>query len=213
MVTGGEKLELLERLAARADQAAADGGASAAPPVQSWNPPHCGDIGMEIRRDGSWWRDGSRITRERLVTLFARILRKDDDGHHYLVTPREKVIVRVETAPFTAVRLDVLGAADAPRLRFTTNLGDEVDAGPERPIRVEIDPETGEPTPFVLVRGRLEALISRPAFYELVDLAEPQALANGDAQLVVRSQGAAFPLGRIGRDLPPATSSDEGGAA
>jgi hypothetical protein len=178
----------------------ADGGAQALPPVHLWNPAHCGDIGMEIRRDGSWWAEGSRIGRESLVKLFARILRKDDDGLHYLVTPHEKVVVRVEAAPFLAVRLETIGAIGtgaARRLRFTTNLGDEVDAGPERPIRVTTDPATGEPRPFVLVRARLEALMTRPVFFELVELAE-----SDGGRLIARSGGEAFDLGALAEAAP-----------
>jgi hypothetical protein len=102
------------------------------------------------------------------------------------------VIVVVETAPFLAVRVDAVGRDPEPALRFTTNVGDRVDAGPDRPVRVETDPATAEPAPFVRVRGRLEALITRPAFFELVDLAAEQ-----DGELVVRSRGAVFSLGSI----------------
>lgn len=179
----------------------ADGGAAGLPPVHLWNPVHCGDIGMEIRRDGSWWAEGSRIGRESLVKLFARILRKDDDGLHYLVTPHEKVVVRVETAPFLAVRLDALGQGEQRRLRFTTNLGDVVDAGPARPIRVETDPATAEPAPFVLVRARLEAMMTRPVFFDLVELGEAEG-----GRMVVRSQGRAFSLGVVGE---PSTGAPE----
>jgi len=174
----------------------ADGGAEGLPPVHLWNPEHCGDIGMEIRRDGSWWYAGSRIGRERLVKLFARILRKDDDGVHYLVTPVEKVVVHVEIAPFLAVRMDVIDDGDTPRLRFTTNLGDVVDAGLERPIRVETDPETLEPTPFVNVRAGLEALMTRSVFFDLAEVAEEVSTPDG-LQLVVRSCGASFPIGPV----------------
>ena len=158
---------------------------------------------MEIRRDGSWWYRGSRIGRTRLVKLFARILRKDDDGMHYLVTPVEKVLVHVETAPFLAVRLDVLDAGGdagpgAPeqtrRLRFTTNLGDSVDAGPERPIRVTADTASGAPAPFVAVRGRLEALMTRAVFFDLVETAVEQPLGDGARRWVAWSQGAEFVL-------------------
>jgi hypothetical protein len=175
----------------------ADGGLAGLPPVHLWSPGHCGDIGLSIGRDGSWRRNGSPIERERLVRLFARILRKDDDGLHYLVTPHEKVLVTVEAAPFLAVAVEALGEGEDRTLRFTTNLGDQVDAGPDRPIRVETDPATGEPRPFVLVRARLEALMTRPVFFELVELAEPE----GD-QLAVRSRGATFALG----DLPAEAS-------
>ena len=168
-------------------------GARRLPPVERWNPAHCGDIGMEIRKDGSWWHEGTRISREKLVRLFSTILRKDDDGETYLVTPGEKVIVRVEDAPFIAVRVDQVGEGDNTRLVFTTNVGDVVQCGPEHPLRVETDPETGEPSPYVHVRGRLEARLARPVFYELAEMAETRA----DGAFGVVSRGAFFSLGPI----------------
>ncbi|MAU66140.1 MAG: hypothetical protein CMF06_04090 [Hyphomonas sp.] len=149
---------------------------------------------MEIHADGSWWHDGSRINRERLVKLFSRILRKDEDGQTWLVTPYEKVIVKVEDAPFLAVRVDRVGEPGRDQtLAFLTNLDDIPLAGPDAPIRVETDPETGEPAPYVLVRGQLEAKLTRPVFYELVDLAEPSP--DDPDILGVWSQGAFFPIG------------------
>lgn len=164
------------------------------PPVESWNPSHCGDIGMEIRADGSWWHAGGIIGRERLVKLFSRILRKDEDGETYLVTPYEKVIVHVEDAPFIAVRVDRAGEPGPDQvLAFATNLGDVTLAGSDSPLRIEIDPETGEPAPYVHVRGRLEAKLSRPVFYELANMAVP---SPEDAnKMGVWSQGAFFALG------------------
>lgn len=166
------------------------------PPVEKWNPESVKDIGMEIRADGSWWHQGGQIKRDRLVKLFARILRKDADGQTFLVTPYEKVIVHVEEAPFLAGRLDVLGPAGRDQeIGFVTTVGDVTIAGPDRPIRVETDPETGEPSPYVLVRGRLEAKLARSVFYELVDLAEP---APNDSNLLgVWSKGSFFPLGPV----------------
>ncbi len=164
------------------------------PPVDSWNPHNCGDIDMVIRADGSWWHEGGRMNRERMVKMFSRILRKDEDGKTYLVTPYEKVIVHVEDAPFIAVRVDRAGDGGPQQaLAFLTNVGDVAIAGPENAIRVETDVETGEPTPYVLVRGRLEAKIARAAFYELVDMAVPHP---DDANtLGVWSQGIFFPIG------------------
>lgn len=165
------------------------------PPVDAWNPQDCGDIDMEIRADGSWWHEGGRINRERLVKVFSRILRKDEDGKTYLVTPHEKVIVHVEDAPFIAVRVDRAGAPGPDQtLAFLTNLGDVTLAGPDAPIRVATDPDTGEPAPYVLVRGRLEAKLARPVFYELVDMAVEAP--DGSGMLGVWSQGAFFPIGQ-----------------
>jgi uncharacterized protein len=147
------------------------------PPVERWNPEHCGDIGMEILADGSWRHEGTRITRESLVRLFASILRKDEDGLTYLVTPVEKIVVRVEDAPFTAIRVDRAGEGRDQTLVFTTNVGDVIAAGPERPLRVTH--ANGEPRPYVLVRGRLEARVLRAPFYEMVDWAEKRDGALG----------------------------------
>ncbi|MEM8636650.1 MAG: DUF1285 domain-containing protein [Pseudomonadota bacterium] len=167
------------------------------PPVHLWNPENCGDIGMEIRGDGSWWHEGTRIGREKLVRLFSTILRKDDDGETYLVTPYEKVIVHVEDAPFLAVRVDRAGAAGPDQLlTFRTNLGDLTVAGPDAPLRVEIEPGTGEPAPYVLVRGRLEAKLTRPVFYELADMAVDNPRDNG-ATMGVWSNGEFFEIGPV----------------
>lgn len=164
------------------------------PPVETWNPAGVKDIGMEIRADGSWWHEGGEIKRDRLVKLFARILRKDGDGQTFLVTPYEKVIVHVADAPFLAGRMDVLGTPGRDQeIGFVTTVGDVTIAGPDRPIRVETDPETGEPSPYVLVRGRLEAKIARPVFYELVHLAAPSP--DDENVLGVWSKGVFFPLG------------------
>jgi len=157
------------------------------PPVHLWNPEYCGVDGFEILRDGTWKHEGVRITREPMVRLFASILRKDEDGLTYLVTPGEKIRVDVEDAPFLAIRAD--RSRDGAAIAFTTNVGDIVNAGPDNPIRVETSAD-GEPRPYVLVRGRLEARILRAPFYELVEWAEER---NGD--LVVESLGARYSLG------------------
>ncbi|WP_374472149.1 DUF1285 domain-containing protein [Phenylobacterium sp.] len=172
----------------RVAEAAGAAGKRGLPPVHLWNPPHVGEIDIVIRRDGTWVHEGGVIGREALVRLFSTILRKDPDGV-YLVTPVEKLKVRVEDAPFVAVRVD----RDGEALRFTTNVGDEVEAGPDNPIRVEIGAD-GEPRPYVHVRRGLEALIARPVFYELADLAEERTTPDGPV-LGVGSRGAWFPIG------------------
>ncbi|MFI4976198.1 MAG: DUF1285 domain-containing protein [Caulobacterales bacterium] len=159
------------------------------PPVHLWHPEHCGDIDIVIKRNGLWFHEGTPIGREALVRLFSTVLRKDPDGFH-LVTPVEKMRITVEDAPFIAVRVDRDGAA----LRFLTNVGDEVEAGPDNPIRVEMDPATGEPRPYLHVRRGLEALIARPVFYELVEMAEERQTDEGP-RLGVASNGAWFPVG------------------
>ena len=164
------------------------------PPVHLWNPAHCGEIDIVIKRSGLWFHEGTPIGREALVRLFSTVLRKDPDGI-YLVTPVEKMKITVEDAPFVAVRVDrVEGESGSEALKFLTNVGDEVEAGPENAIRVEIDPATGEPSPYLHVRRGLEALIARPVFYELVEMAEERPTADGP-QLGVSSNGAWFPVG------------------
>ncbi len=166
------------------------------PPVHLWNPAHCGEIDIRIRRDGVWLHEGTPIGREALVRLFSTVLRKDPDGVH-LVTPVEKLRIEVEDAPFIAVRVDRRGDA----LVFATNVGDEVAAGPDDPIRVNIDAQTGEPAPYVHVRRGLEARIARPVFYELVELAETRETPQGP-QYGVASQGAWFPIAPAGEPRP-----------
>ncbi|QUJ76361.1 DUF1285 domain-containing protein [Sulfitobacter albidus] len=144
-------------------------GTRGLPPVEKWNPPFCGDIDMEIRRDGTWFYEGTPIGRPGLVKLFASILIREDDAY-FLVTPVEKVGIRVQDAPFVAVDFDAEGEGADQVLRFTTNLDDVTVAGADAPMRVERDPETGEPSPYVRVRRNLEALIDRKSFYRLVDL-------------------------------------------
>jgi len=163
------------------------------PPVHLWNPAHCGDIGLEIRRDGSWWQDGVRFSREKLVRLFSTILRRDADGH-YLVTPHEKVVVRVEDAPFVGVRVDRHESGGHQVILVTTNVGDVVAVDADHPMRVETDGRTGEPSTYVRVRGGLEAKLSRPAWYDLVGLAEPD---GEEETLSIASSGQRFPIGRL----------------
>lgn len=174
---------------ASAAKTAAKGGL---PPVHLWNPPHCGDIGMEIRRDGTWFYQGTPIGRAPLVRLFSTILRKDPEGY-VLVTPAEKVSVAVEDVPFIAQDADVSGNGEGRAITFTTNVGDVVTAGPDHPIRVERDPETGEPAPYVLVRAALEARIDRKTFYRLVEIGE-HADHDGESWFGLRSGGAFFPV-------------------
>lgn len=140
-------------------------------PVERWNPPYCGDIGLEIRSDGSWWYQGSKITRWPLVELFASVLRKDDDGQTYLVTPAEKVLVTVADAPFLGVELRPQGTGAAMQLEIRTNLDDSVTIGPAHALRFETEPGTGGLKPYVLIRGRLEARLTREATRDLIALA------------------------------------------
>ena len=139
------------------------------PPVHLWNPPFCGDLDIRIARNGMWYYLGTPIGRPELVRLFSTILRKDGDAY-FLVTPVEKVGITVEDAPFVAVDFEVTGQGAAQQLVFSTNVGDQAQAGPNHPIRVARDPDSGEPAPYILIRANLEALIDRKSFYRLVDL-------------------------------------------
>ncbi len=175
---------------AAAARAAAKG--KGLPPVHKWNPPDCGDLDIRIARDGMWYYLGTPFGRPELVRLFSTILRKDGDKY-YLVTPVEKVGITVEDAPFLAVDFEIAGKGAAQELTFHTSVGDKTTAGPDAPIRVERDPETGEPSPYVLVRANLEALIDRKSFYRLVDIGTHHAV-DGTDWFGVWSGGQFFPI-------------------
>ncbi len=156
------------------------------PPVHLWNPPFCGDLDMRIARDGRWFYLGTPIGRPEMVKLFSTILRKDGEDY-FLVTPVEKVGITVDDAPFVAVDFETSGTGRDQVLTFETNVGDKVTAGPDAPLRVVRDPDTGEPSPYVLVRANLEALIDRKSFYRLVDIG-----AHHDGWFGLWSGGAFF---------------------
>jgi uncharacterized protein len=157
-------------------------GQKGPPPVHLWNPAFCGDIDMRIARDGTWFYLGTPIGRIELVKLFAGIIKREGDDY-FLVTPVEKVGIKVDDAPFVAVDFDTVPEG----LEFVTNVGDRVLAGPEHGIRVVRDPVTGEPSPYVHIRANLEALIDRKSFYRLVDIGEHECGWFG-----VRSGGVFF---------------------
>lgn len=140
-------------------------------PVERWDPPYCGDIGLRIRTDGVWLYRDSPITRPALVKLFASVLRKDADGRHYLVTPAEKISVAVDDAPFLAVEMEARGRGTDQTLIFRTNVDDVVAAGPAHPLRFATETGSGGLKPYLLVRGRLEALVTRALCYDLMELA------------------------------------------
>ena len=161
------------------------------PPVEQWQPEQRGRMDLTIRADGSWWHEGAPIRRERLVKLLASILRHDEEGY-WLVTPYEQLSVTVEDVPFLGV--DLASGPDqdgAHQLVVTTNVGDVVALGEAHTLWVE-DPEAS-PRPYVHVRGGLNARLTRPVFYRLVDGAEVR-----DGVVWVESQGRAFPLGSAG---------------
>ena len=178
-----------ESIAASARAAAKGRGI---PPVHLWNPPHCGDLDIRISRDGTWFYMGTPIGRPELVRLFSTILRKDGDSY-VLVTPVEKVGITVEDAPFVAVDFELEGSGQAQTLTFTTNIADTVKAGPDAPIRIERDPKTGEPSPYVRIRANLDALIDRKSFYRLVDIGTSE-IYQGKDWFGVWSGGQFFPI-------------------
>jgi len=159
------------------------------PPVHLWEPDNVRDIDIRIARNGDWFYNGSLIQRKRMVKLFSTVLRVDDDEHTYLVTPHEKLRVVVEDAPFTAVLLDTHGSGQEQVLIFTTNTDEQVIADKAHPIYVKYHKTNGEPAPYVIVRDRLSALISRAVFYELAELGVQQGDIFG-----VYSSGEFMPM-------------------
>jgi hypothetical protein len=153
---------------------------------------------MRIARDGTWFYRGSPIGRIALVKLFASVLRRESDGTYWLVTPAERGRIEVEDVPFLAVALTVQGEGREQQLIFRTNLDDIVTAGPDHPLRVETA-ASGEPTPYILVRVGLEARLTRPVFYDLVDLGSAEQIEN-ESQFGIWSHGRFFRLGDPGPD-------------
>ena len=164
-------------------------GQQGLPPVEKWDPDFTGDLDMRIDADGTWYHEGGEIERPALVRLFASVLKREGE-RYFLVTPVEKYGIEVEDVPFIAIDVDVSGEGKDAVLTFTTNLGDTVEAGPDDPIRVDEDPETGEPSPYVHVRRGLEARIDRKSFYRLADIGQVEG-----SRVVVHSHGTAFPIG------------------
>ena len=181
-------LTALEALVVRAEH-----NGKGLPPVESWHPDFSGDLDMEIKRDGSWIYMGTPISRQKMVRLFATVLRKDEDGKTYLVTPVEMHRIRIEDAHFIAVEMNNTDKNDAAVLTFRTNVGDVVEAGPDNPLRFETDKENGGLKPYLLVRGRLEALLARPVMYELMSHGEEIEI-DGELMFSVRSKGLVFPI-------------------
>lgn len=152
----------------KAFQDAARNGDNGPTPVERWNPPFCGHIDMRIACDGTWFYLNSPIGRKPLVKLFASVLRREPDGAYVLVTPVEKCGIRVDDAPFVAVAMAIEGAGRDQAVTFTTTVDDEVTVDEAHPLRFATEEGTGGFKPYVLVRGRLEALVARAVFYDLV---------------------------------------------
>jgi len=158
------------------------------PPVDRWNPEHCGDSGMRIASDGTWYHQGTPIRRPAMVRLFSTVLRREPDGRHVLVTPVEMLAIEVESTAFRAVEMSREGEGRDQRLAFRLDSGDAVILGPDHPLRL-VATERG-PSPRLVVRHGLEAELVRPVYYELAEL----AIAGGETPPGVWSNGAFFPL-------------------
>ena len=161
------------------------------PPVERWNPDYCGEIDMRIAADGTWHYNGSPIGRSALVKLFSTILRKDPD-RYVLVTPVERVGIKVDDAPFLAVEMAVAGRGDDRQLAYRTNVDDLVRVGPDNPLRFERD-RTGGVKPYVRVRGDLWARLTRPLAVDLVGLGEVREI-DGLAMIGIVAGGGFFPI-------------------
>ena len=174
-----------------------DIGTDTTPPVEKWNPDYCGDIDMRIASDGTWFYMGTPIGRPELVRLFSGVLKREGDKH-YLVTPVEKIGITVDDAPFFVTAVEAFSEGADATLIFHTMTGDRVVCGADHPLRVDVDDETGEPRPYVHVRGGMDGLLSRPVFYELVELAQPRV--PGGRTLGIYSDGVFFPIGEVPDD-------------
>ena len=185
---------------ARLTQNAGSGNSSPAmtPSAGKRVPNDRGDLEMRIARDGTWFYLGSPIDRPALVKLFASVLRREGDGHYWLVTPAERGLIQVEDVPFLAVAVTVEGGGRDQQLIFRTNLDEFVTAGPDNPLRVETA-ASGEPAPYILVRDGLEARLARPVFYELVELGTEEPVGE-TTQFGVWSRGVFFRLGEPAAD-------------
>jgi hypothetical protein len=163
---------------------------SVLPPVHLWNPPLCENVDMRIDREGKWYFMNSPIGRERMVKLFSRVLRLDDDGFYYLVTPIEKIKLLVEDKPFLIIDYSIKEINNSQVISFITNTHDEFELSPSHPLRVETDKNSLEPSPYVLVRTNLEGLISRNIYYKLEDIA-----VESEGNLGIWSKGHFFQIG------------------
>ena len=169
------------------------------PPVEKWNPPFCGDIDMHILRNGKWTYMGSEIKRPAMIKLFSNIIRLDDDGHYYLVTPVEKVRIKVDDVPFVAVSMNKTEDEGINCLSFMTNVQDEVMLSKENPIEIVIN-DNDEPSPYIIVRKNLKALISRSVYYDLINMAEEEMI-DDKKFLVIKSNNTSFKLYEINNSV------------
>lgn len=166
-------------------------GGRGLPPVHLWNPPFCGDLDMRIAADGTWFYMGTPIGRPALVRLFSTILKRED-GKHFLVTPVEKVGIRVDDAPFLAVEMQTKNGDRGTILRFRTNVDDWVTCDAEHGLRFEVA-EDGGLMPYLHVRADLWAKVTRALYYDLVDIGE-ERMVDGVPKFGIASGGAFFAM-------------------
>ena len=164
------------------------------PPVEKWNPPLCENVDMKISRDGKWFFKNSPIGREKMIKLFSTVIRLDADGFYYLVTPVEKIQLQVEDRPFVIKTFNKELIDGKEVFLFQTNVDDIVTLSNINPLRVETNKDTQEPSPYILVRKNLEALISRNVFYQLVEEAK---LNDKTQELEINSGDDVFSLGKV----------------
>jgi len=192
MAKQGQSASNLEDLTVAARQATnATPGEKGLPPVHLWNPPFCGDLDMRIASDGTWYYMGTPIGRPAMVRLFSTILKRED-GKHFLVTPVEKVGIRVDDAPFLAVEMQKRASGDGTTLRFRTNVDDWVDCDAAHRLRFEAAADGGL-TPYLHVRADLWAKVTRALYYDLVDMGEAR-MVDGQEMFGVESAGEFFPM-------------------
>ncbi|MGI9351806.1 MAG: DUF1285 domain-containing protein [Rhizobiaceae bacterium] len=178
----------LESLVSRAG-----GKGKGLPPVDKWNPEFCGDLDMVIKSDGTWFYMGTPIGRHALVKLFSSVLRKDDDGKTYLITPVEKVGITVEDAHFIIVEMNAHDRDGQQVITFRTNMDDVFEVGSEHPLRFVTVEENEGIKPYVLVRGRLEGVLARSVMYELIAHGE-EVEVDGRLMFSIKSNGVTFPI-------------------
>ena len=162
---------------------------------RQWQPAQLGEIDIRIAANGDWYHEGRRFQRAAMVKLFAGILRREDDAY-YLVTPAEKLAIQVEDAPFIATLVENIEDGDSPAIVFTTNIGERIVLDHDHGLRIDVDADTGTPRPYLQLHDGLEALISRSAFYDLLNMAFEKD-SDAGACLAVVSMGQEFELGNI----------------
>jgi hypothetical protein len=187
----------LARLMAQAQAA----GTRGPPPVERWNPPFCGDLDIRIASDGTWFYLGSPIGRPALKRLFASVLKRESD-RYFLVTPVEKIGIRVDDAPFLAVEMVIDSAPDGPLVSVRTDVGDVVTLGPGHDLKVVTD-ATGGLRLYVHVRSGLWAAFSRSLVHECVERSDIEEIAGEDVP-VIRSAGLRFALMPVAGERSPA---------